>query len=128
MEEIITKDFNIPPDTANYFIRGKLYFHTHAILMSKDKLSPEIQKVFIDFLKKFLDFFLAYLKIFPLFLEEYIEGVKTNNAFLYLVNPKISVINCYYEMFDLVKLILSGGNDKLTTHFYKVIILILMQV
>ena len=120
MQEIVNKEFNIAPDEITHFIRGILYVHVHAIIMFSEKLSPNMLQFYVDFLKKYLDFFLEYLKIFPECMEEYVEGLKTNNEFLYLVNRKIAVVSCYHELFNLTKLILSTESDNVTNNFYKV--------
>ena len=76
---------------------------------------------YVSFLQKYLDFFTAFLKILPQFLEDYLEGEKTRNSFLYLVHPKIAVVSCYHELFDLAKFIMSGENNggKVHNNLYK---------
>ena len=81
-----------------------------------------MKEFYTEFILKYLDFFLEYLKSLPSFLEEYIEGLKTGNTYLYLVNEKIALVSCYYELFDLTKFILSGENNggKVQNNLYKV--------
>ena len=45
-------------------------------------------------------------------IDEYFEGVKAAHSLLYLVNPKIALIEARTELFDLVKLILSGVSTR----------------
>ena len=120
MQEIVENRFDIEPEIATQYIRGTLYLHIHAILMWNKECSPEMAEFFAEVLQKYIDFFLEYLKIIPEFLEEYSEGLKIKNDLLYLVNRKIAVTECYYELLDLTGFIFSGENGKTSNNLYKV--------